>query len=155
MRAILIAALLALAPYAAGAQSLDDEPEVYVASVYDRLSKDQDFDAPEALYTPRLQALWKDMQTDAGDEVGRVDFFFWTNSQDWKLSGFSFIGQPVEQNANRKIVTARFRNMDRKEVIAFYWEKIDGRWRLDDVQSLGEDSWTLSVVLKYGWAAKD
>ena len=155
MRAILIAALLMLSPVVAAAQSLDDEPEVYVASVYDRLSKDQNFDAPEALYTPRLQALWKDMRKDAGDEVGRVDFFFWTNSQDWSLSGFSFIGQPVEQNANRRIVTARLRNMDRSEVIAFYWERIDGRWRLDDVQSLGEDGWTLSVLLKYGWAARE
>jgi len=153
MRAILIAALLAVAPLTAGAQSLDDEPEVYVASVYDRLSKDQDFDAPDALYTPRLLALWKDMQKDAGGEVGRVDFFYWTNSQDWKLSGFSFAGQPVDQNPDRRIVTARFRNIDRDEVIAFYWEKSGGRWRLDDVQSQGKDAWTLSVLLKYGWAA--
>ncbi len=152
MRAILIAALLAVSPLAAAAQSLDDEPEVYVASVYDRLANGGDFETPEALFTPRLLALAKDMEKDAGGEVGRVDFYFWTNSQDWKLSGFSFAGQPVEQNPDRRIVIARFRNMDRPEIIAFYWEKIGARWRLDDVQSLGKDPWTLSVLFKYGFA---
>lgn len=155
MRAILIAALLAVSPVAAAAQSLTDEPEVYVASVYDRLAKDQDFEAPDALYTPRLRAAWKDMETDAGGEVGRVDFFYWTNSQDWALSDVSLSGDPVDQNADRRIVTARFRNMDRREVIVFYWQKIDGRWRLDDVESRGKDAWTLSVILKYGFAGED
>lgn len=155
MRAILIAALLAISPVTAAAQSLTDEPEVYVASVYDRLRRNQPYQTPDALYTPRLQALWADMQKDAGDEVGRVNFDFWINAQDAELSGFSFAGEPVLGNDARKIVIARFRNMDRDEVIAFYWEKIDGRWRLDDVESRGADPWTLSVILKYGLVGAD
>lgn len=155
MRAVLLAALLILTPAAASAQALTDEPEVYVAEVYGRLLNQKPYDTPDALYTPRLQALWKDMQKDAGNEVGRVDFFFWTNSQDGELSNFSFAGEPVEGNDGRRIVIARFRNMDRDEVIVTYWEKIGDRWRLDDVQSQGKDAWTLSVLLKYGWVGRD
>ena len=53
------------------------------------------------------------------------------------------------------ILCSAFRNMDRDEVIVTYWEKIDGRWRLDDVESGGSTPWTLSVVLKYGWVGED
>jgi hypothetical protein len=155
MRALFAAALLALIPAAATAQSLTDEPEVYVASVYDRLASAKPYETPEALYTPRLQALWKDMAGDAGDEVGRVNFDFWINAQDAELSGFLFEGEPVMQNEGRRIVIARFRNMDRDEVIATYWEKIDGRWRLDDVESRGKEPWTLSTLLKYGFVGPD
>jgi hypothetical protein len=155
MRALLLACLLLLTPVVAAAQSLDDEPEVYVASVYDRLARGQDWQTPDALYTPRLRALWKGMIRDAGGEVGRVNFNIWTNSQDGELSRFSFAGEPVVQNPDRRIVIARFRNMNRDEVIAFYWEKIGGRWRLDDVQSQGKDAWTLSVILKYGFVGED
>ncbi|HRD27648.1 MAG TPA: hypothetical protein PLO65_05040 [Caulobacter sp.] len=153
MRALSLTVLLLLAPVAARAQSLDDSPPVYVASVYDRLAKGEAFEAPEALYTPRLQALWKDMERDAGGEVGRLDANYWTNSQDWTISGVT-IGSAYADghDDDRMIVVARFRNMDRNEVIQFYFERLGGRWRLDDVVSLAGEPWTLSLVLKYGWA---
>jgi hypothetical protein len=154
MRLFLLIALMICVPLGARAQALDDEPEVYVASVYDRLAGGLPWETPQDLYTPRLQALWADMRRDAGDEVGRVDFDFWINAQDAELSDFSLGGEPVIGNDNRRIVIARFRNMDRDEVIAFYWERIDGRWRLDEAQSLGKDPWTLSVILKYGWVGE-
>lgn len=152
---MMLIALIICLPLGARAQSLEDEPEVYVASVYDRLANRQPWETPDALYTPRLAALWADMRRDAGGEVGRVNFDFWVNAQDSTLSGFSFGGEPVPGNPDRRIVVARFRNMDRGEIIAFYFERIDGRWRLDDVQSQGKDPWTLSVILKYGWVGED
>ncbi|MDP2260779.1 MAG: hypothetical protein Q8J89_13795 [Caulobacter sp.] len=155
MRLFMFIALLVWLPLAAHAQSPGDEPEVYVASVYDRLANHRPWDTPDNLYSPRLAGLWEDMRRDAGDEVGRVNFDFWVNAQDSELSDFSFGGEPVIGNPDRRIVIARFRNLDRDEVIAFYWERIDGRWRLDDVQSLGADPWTLSVLLKYGWVGED
>lgn len=155
MRLLLLIALMISLPSGALAQSLEDEPEVYVAGVYDRLANGQAWETPDALYTPRLAALWADMRRDAGDEVGRVNFDVWVNAQDAELSGFSFGGEPVQGNPDRRIVIARFRNLDRDEVIAFYWERIDGRWRLDEVQSRGADPWTLSVILKYGWVGED
>lgn len=155
MRLLMLIALVLSLPLQVLAQSPGDEPEVYVASVYDRLANHQPWETPDDLYTPRLAALWEDMRRDAGDEVGRVDFDFWVNAQDSELSGFSFGGEPVQGNPERRIITARFRNLDRDEIIAFYWERIDGRWRLDDVQSLGADPWTLSVILKYGFVGED
>ena len=155
MRPVLIALLLLLAPAVAGAQALTDAPSVYVASVYDRLAKDQDYNDPDALYTPRLLALWKDMQKDAGGEVGRIDFFPWTNSQDWTLSDLSLTSEIVDGREDRMIVTTRFKNGGEPQVIRTFWEKSGGRWRLDDMQSLGKDAWTLSVILKYGWSSQN
>ena len=156
MRPVLLALLLLLAPAIARAQSLDDSPPVYVASVYDRLAKGETFEAPDALYTPRLLALWKDMERDAAGEVGRLDASYWTNSQDWTLAGISISSAYVDKHDNdRMIVVARFRNMDRNEMIQFYFEKIGDQWKLDDVVSLGEEAWTLSLVLKYGWAGEN
>jgi len=155
MRSVLLAMLMLLAPMAARAQALTEPPPVYVAMVYDQLARGGDYETPDALYTPRLLALWKDMQKDAGDEVGRVDFFPWTNSQDWTLSDLSLTSEIVDGRADRMIVTAKFRNGDRPEIIRTYWEKSDDRWRLDDMQSAGADAWTLSVVLKYGWSSQE
>ena len=154
MRSLLLAVLLLLAPALARAQSLDDAPPVYVASVYDRLARGETFEAPDALYTPRLLALWKDMDKDAGGEVGRLDANYWTNSQDWTISDVTIASAYVDGHDDRMIVVARFRDMDRNAVIQFYFEKLGGQWKLDDVVSLGEAPWTLSLVLKYGWAGE-
>lgn len=151
MRALLLFVLLLLAPTMARAQSLDDAPTVYVASVYDRLARGETFEPPDAFYTPRLLALWKDMEKDAGGEVGRIDFSYWTSSQDWDLADLSIASQFVDGREDRQIVTARFRNAGRQRTIVLYFEKLDGRWRLDEAQSPGEDAWTLSTILKYGW----
>ena len=155
MRFVLLVTLLLIAPVTARAQSLDDSPPVYVALVYDRLSKDQDYNDPDALSTPRLAALWKDMRKDAGGEVGRIDFFPWTNSQDWTLSDLSLTSEIVDGREDRMIVTTRFNNGGEPQVIRTFWEKSGGRWRLDDMQSLGKDAWTLSAILKYGWSSQN
>lgn len=155
MRSVLLAVLILLAPAVARAQALTDAPSVYVASVYDRLSRDQTYDDPDALYTPRLLALWQGMRKDAGGEVGRIDFFPWTNSQDWTLSDLSLTSEVVDGRPDRMIVTTRFKNGGEPQVIRTYWEQSGGRWRLDDMQSLGKDVWTLSVILKYGWSSQD
>ncbi|MCF8505751.1 MAG: YbjP/YqhG family protein [Caulobacter sp.] len=155
MRALLLTALLLLAPGAAWSQSLDDAPPIYVAGVYDQLANGGDYDPPDALYTPRLLALWEDMRRDAGGEVGRLDFFYWTNAQDWTLSDLSIGSTFVDGHEDRMTVTAAFRNGDRAERIHFHFEKTGGRWRLDDVSSGGADPWTLSLLLKYGRTGGD
>lgn len=155
MRLVLLAALLLLAPLTARAQSLDDAPPVYVASVYDRLANGGDYDPPEALYTPRLLALWEDMRKDSRGEVGRIDFFYWTSSQDWALTDVSIGSEFVDGHEDRMIVTASFRNSGEPRRIRFYFEKTGGQWRLDDVVSELGDRWVLSVLLKYGRGSGD
>jgi len=95
------------------------------------------------------------MRKDAGGEVGRIDFFPWTSSQDWKLTDLSLTSEIVDGREDRMIVTTKFRNDGEPRVIRTFWEKSGGRWRLDDMQSLGKDAWTLSVILKYGWSSQD
>ncbi len=155
MRSLLIALALLLTPVAAVAQTVGDEPPVFVAQVYDRLANDGDYDAPDALYTPRLLALWQDMRRDSGDGIGRLDFDYWTNAQDWRLSDISIGSAYVDGRDDRMIVTANFKNADRPERIRFYFEKVGGQWRLDDVASELGDPWTLSTLLRYGWPGGD
>lgn len=150
IRTLLIAVLLLFMPAAATAQSLGDPPAVYVASVYDRLANGGDHDPPETLYTPRLLALWKDMKRDSGGEIGRIDFFYWTGSQDWALKDVTIGSAFVDGHEDRQMVTASFRNGGEPRRIRFYFEKTGGKWRLDDVVSEVGEIWTLSVLLKYG-----
>ena len=111
--------------------------------------------APEDIYTPRLAALFALEQREAGDEVGRIDFDFWSNAQDWKRSGVKITSVPVEGAKAREVVIAKFKNFGKPEEIHFYFEKSAGGWSLDDARSLVGESWTLSLILKYGWDGKD
>lgn len=155
MRLVLLAAMFLFAPLTAEAQSLGDAPPVYVASVYDALANGGDYDPPDALYTPRLLALWQDMRKDSGGEVGRIDVFYWTGSQDWDLKDVSIGSEFVDGREDRQMVTASFRNGGEPGRIRFYFEKADGQWRLDDVVSELGDRWVLSVLLKYGRGGGD
>lgn len=133
-----------------------DDPVAYVKHGYQLLTADKEVPDDPSTFTPRLQALFDTEKKDAGGEVGRLDFDYWTNGQDWKISKLSVKAVPVEGAKDREIVFATFHNIDRDEEIHFYFEKSGGRWLLDDVRSLkGEEPWTLSLILKYGWDGKD
>jgi hypothetical protein len=130
------------------------DPRAFVAGVYARLTRGVDFSPPEDIYSPRLAALWAGMEHDAGGEVGRVDFMFWVNAQDGEISDVAVTQVPVEGRPlkDRVIVVARFKNMGQVEELHFYFERTKAGWKLDDVESVTPDNtWTLSVLLKYGW----
>ena len=128
-----------------------DDPAKFVTAVYARLAKGGDYIPPEDIYTARLKALWDLEEREAGGEVGRIDFLFWINGQDGTPSVLKVKTDPVDGRADRKIVEVSFVN-DKPQTEQFYFEKVAGHWKLDDVTctSPGE-SWTLSVILKYGW----
>jgi len=147
---VLAAAALACMP--APAATTIGDPVAFVRGVYDKLASNQNYKEPEDIYTPRLGALIALEQKESGGEVGRLDFDFWVNAQDWQLSDISVSGQPVEGAKDREIVVAKFKNDDRKDEIHFYFERLSwAGWRLDDVRSFGDDGWTLSLLLKYGY----
>jgi hypothetical protein len=53
----------------------------------------------------------------------------------------------------RKIAVATFRNGGKPHELHYYFERGKGGWQLDDVRSVDPgQQWTLSVILKYGWA---
>jgi len=143
-----IAALLCT-PAMAGTRI--DDPAKFVASIYaTTVDKKPE---PEDIYTPRLAALFALDRKEAGGEVGRMDFDFWSNAQDSQLSDVKVRAVPLE-NANREVVIATFRNLGKKQEIHFYFEKTTEGWKLDDARSLAGESWTLSLILKYGWDGK-
>jgi hypothetical protein len=140
------------APALSSAATRIDDPAKFVSGVYAKLSASSgDYAAPEDIYTPHLASLWALEKKESGGEVGRMDFEFWTGTQDWELSGVNVTAQPVEGSNARKIVIAKFKNGGKPEEMHFYFEKSGNGWLLDDVRSLKGETWTLSLILKYGW----
>ena len=129
------------------------DPAAFVTEVYAGFAKNEGYAPPEDIYTPRLQALWDGMLKDqaGSDEVGPIDFEFWTNAQDWRIHDVKVTTRDVYRRPDRKVVTAKFKNEDRAEELHFYFEKEGLSWRLDDVRSVGKEAWTLSLILNYQW----
>ena len=152
--AFIVAAMLfdgfSPAPAAAKTTTISD-PVRFVTSVYDKLAKDDAFSPSDDIYTPRLAALFALDRREAGDGVGRIDFDFWTNAQDWKISGLKVASSPVEGSKARRIVVAKFNNVTRPTEIHFYFESTKQGWLLDDARSTVGERWTLSLILKYGF----
>ena len=80
-----------LATFPLAATTRIDDPVAFVRGVYAHFVGAQGrgpvYDAPQDIYTPRLSKLLEDdrKKTPAGDE-GCLDFVFWLNGQDWKLT---------------------------------------------------------------------
>jgi hypothetical protein len=149
---VFLAACLTFPGLAHAAATKISDPAKFVADVYAKYAKVKDYAPPTDIYSPRLAALFALDTKEAGGEVGRIDFDPWTNAQDFQISGVTVKAQPVENSSSREIVVAKFKNIGTPETIIFYFEKTGGEWKLDDMQSpKGEQVWTLSVILKYGW----
>lgn len=168
MRRIIAALILCifwLAGPAAAATRIDD-PKAFITKVYADLMKgqtetganlDESVDPPDDIYTPALQKAFDDEDKDANGDLGRLDFFFWVNGQDWKLKDVEVTERTVWRRPDRRVVAVSFVNFDQENSLLFYFQKIGGRWLIDDVESIdmgdgagaeGSD-WTLSLILKY------
>ena len=152
VNAVFLSVCLALPSAANAAATKISDPAKFVADVYAHYAKVKDYSPPTDIYSPRLAALFALDTKEAGGEVGRIDFDFWTNAQDFQISGVTVKAQPVENASSREIVLAKFKNIGKPETIVFYFEKTKSGWQLDDAQApAGDQPWTLSVILKYGW----
>jgi hypothetical protein len=161
--AALILGLFFVSGPAAAATRIDD-PKAFITRVYAGLMKGQtdiggsleeSIDPPDDIYTPALQKAFDDEDKDSNGEIGRLDFYFWVNGQDWKLSNVEVTERSVWKRPDRKVVAVGFRNFDQESNLLFYFQKVGGRWLIDDVESLdiikGEEgyAWVLSLILKY------
>ncbi|MDO9336274.1 MAG: hypothetical protein EON95_10945 [Caulobacteraceae bacterium] len=160
--AALLFGLIWLAQPAAAATRIDD-PKAFIAQVYADLAKGQtetgagdlSIDPPDDIYTPALAKAFADEKREAAGDLGRLDFFFWVNGQDWRLADVEVTERSVWRRPDRKVVAASFRNFDQNSSLLFYFQKVGGRWLIDDVESLdvieGDEgyAWTLSLILKY------
>jgi hypothetical protein len=165
MRSFLLAlalfSLLASGPAAAATRISD--PAGFLRQVYGHFIADQtaadpakDYNPPEDIYSPALQAAWDQEQKESGDDLGRLDFYFWVNAQDWELKSLKIAERTVWKRPDRRVVGVSFDNFGQPSHLEFYFQKIDGRWLIDDVASLpvtageeGPSAWTLSLILKY------
>ena len=126
-----------------------DDPKAFVSGVYRQLIASQhghDYNPPDDIYSPRLAKLFRDDRRRAKGEVGCLEILFWVNGQDYMISDLSVTS--ADQGPDRKRVTAKFMNIDRREEIRFDFLRNGGRWLLDDVHSTAAEPWTLSEILK-------
>ena len=144
-------AFFLISPVVSHAATKIDDPQKFVSDVFKKMAASSDYQQPTDIYTPHLASLFALEKKDSGGEVGRLDFDFWTGTQDWELKDIKVSGEPVDGVTTRKIVAVKFKNIGTPEEMHFYFEKTPGGWLLDDVRSLKGESWTLSLVLKYGW----
>jgi hypothetical protein len=147
-------ALFLLSPALSQAATKIDDPAKFVKGVYAQLAAvtpTKTYTEPDHFYTPHLASLWALEKKEGGDGVGRIDFDFWVNGQDWALTGINVTQQAVEFVDGRKVVIVKFKNFNKPQEIHFYFEKSAAGWKLDDVRSVVGENWTLSLILKYGW----
>lgn len=147
-------AMAAACPALAWATEIGD-PVEFVQSVYRHIaasepSAREPYTPPDDIYTPRLKARFDADARRAKGEVGCVDFVFWINGQDSELKNVRVSRRPVPGGpADRMMVIATFLNGTPQE-IHFDFQKIKGKWLLDEVHSFKEIPWTLSALLKCG-----
>ena len=125
-----------------------DDPKTFVTEVYKRYvaaQKGHEYSAPEDIYTARLAKLIRDDRRKARGEVGCLDFDFWVNGQDWVIKDLAVTSE--DPGPDRKTVVAKFLNTGDPQEIHLEFQRVGGRWLLDDVRSLKGEKWTLSQIL--------
>jgi hypothetical protein len=123
------------------------DPAAFVKDVYRRIVSSARYTPPSDIYTPRLKALFDEDARRAKGEVGCIDFDFWTNAQDPQLKDVRIASKAVPGKADRVLVIATF-SEDGPQEIHFDFQKIGGKWLLDDASALTGERWTLSKLLK-------
>ncbi|HTR36831.1 MAG TPA: DUF3828 domain-containing protein [Bryobacteraceae bacterium] len=141
-----LAALVISSVCLLSAASRIDDPAKFVADVYRRLIADTSYEPADDIYSARLAKLIRDDRRRAKGEVGCLDFVFWVNGQDWKITKLAITS--ADQGADRKTVIAKFRNLGDPQEIHFDFVRTGGRWLLDDAHSEAGPRWTLSQILK-------
>ena len=126
-----------------------EDPKTFVSDVYRHLIASQsghDYSPPDDIYSARLAKLIRDDRRKAKGEVGCLEILFWVNGQDYVISDLTVTS--ADQGPDRKTVTAKFMNIDRREEIRFDFLRNGRRWLLDEVHSTSVTPWTLSEILK-------
>ena len=143
---------LVAASLGARAETKIDDPEAFVRGVYSKIIAAQaahhDYDAPDDIYTRRLKALMEEDKRRANGEVGCIEFDWWTNAQDWALKNVVVTSQAVPGKDDRRIVTSTFTNFGKSRQVQFQFQRVNGTWLIDEVESTRGEKWVLSKLLK-------
>lgn len=123
-----------------------NDPMQFVTGVYRRLMINKSYDPPEDIYTPRLSELFRQDRVRSKGEVGCLEFVFWVNGQDWMITNLKITKESPAPD--RQIVIARFVNLKTPEEIHLEYQRVGGRWLLDEARSVQSERWVLSQILK-------
>lgn len=142
----------ATAPAAAEAVRGVENPRAFIADEYAAMARNPG--EPRArvfAYSDRLRGLFDAYEAWTAEHgpLGALDFDWWTNSQDWVLSGLRVT--EANDGPDRRIVSANFNNGDRPDEIRFTFVRQGTRWFLDDAvegTGGGGEGWTLSDLLR-------
>lgn len=150
MRKFLIGFMFALIPVVPSFALAANDPAAIVKDIYAHIKASESYDPPNSVFTPRIQKLIKDDQTDAKGEVGRLDTSIWVNAQDTVAIDKLIVTAKLDDfRKDRQTVTAKIVNKDYPETAVFYFEKQNGKWLIDDVRWTGKNGWVLSLILKW------
>lgn len=144
----------AAAPASAQRHGVPD-PRAFVAATYARYQAHPDTPPPNQryVYSPRLRRLfaaYDAWQRAHHDEVGSLDFDWWTNAQDYQIRNLRLAAR--NEGPSLRWVVARFDNYDRHDEVRFRFVRLEGRWYLDDAiqgTGSGDNGWTLSALLQH------
>ena len=141
-----------LTPAALNGEARIGDPAAFVSKVYRKLtasSRGAYYDPPDDIYTPRLKALFEEDDRRAHGEVGCIDFSFWVNGQDYEIKKVHVVSSGTAASPDRKLVVATFLNFGDPTEIHFDFQRMGGRWLLDDVHGVKPGTpWTVSEILK-------
>lgn len=127
-----------------------NDPASIIKDIYTHIKASDRYDPPDSVFTPRIQKLIKDDETDAKGEVGRLDINIWVNAQDTvAIDKLIVTAKTDDFRKDRQTVIAQIVNKDYPETAVFYFEKQNGKWLIDDVRWTGKNGWVLSLTLKW------
>ncbi|HVH78972.1 MAG TPA: DUF3828 domain-containing protein [Stellaceae bacterium] len=144
MRAIFAAFLLVWVGGTAQAQTPGD-PVAFIRAIYAGYERDKPADWDKHPYTPRMRKAIVADKAYAKGEVGRLDFDPFINGQDYKLTDVSVT--LVSQAQDKAVVEAKFSNLGDAQDLRYDLVRSNGRWLIDEIQSMTKPRWTMSKIL--------
>lgn len=151
-----VPAFAAAAPAAAPAAGSDPAMTI-IKTIYAHIKSNGDWRPKDGeVLTPRLAGLIAADAADAKGEVGRIDSDYWTNAQDTvDVSKIKVVGHVDDFRSDRETVLLTILGKDSPGTVAFYFQKQNGKWLIDDVRWQGKNGYTLSLLLQYSYYGDD
>jgi len=146
-RAALAALFVLCFAGAASAQSQAD-PVADIRAIYARYQHNNPPAWYDLNYSARLRKLVASDQKEAkaNGDAGKFDWDPIINGQDWKLSGLKVT--LVSHDGDGAVVDAKFRNLGTDQDIRFILVRENGKWAIDDIQSVNKPRWSMSKILE-------
>lgn len=146
MRRLILSLALSLWAWPVAAEP-PSEPAEMIAKIYDAYQAAAGGPDLGQVYSSRLQGLIDaDKLATPEGEAGRLDWDVFVDGNDWTITGLKVT--PVSEEAEHAQVRASFKNHSEPREILFDLVREDGRWLVDDVQSVRQGGrWTMSKIL--------